>query len=83
MKARKPETIIADLKRQLKRALAERNTYHDGEYIQRERANRAIERASKAEQDYAEWKGRFDMIMLVLTQDARDKMAGQPGVFGK
>jgi hypothetical protein len=76
MRVRKPETIIADLRRQLKRALAERHTYHDGEYIQRQRA-------SRAEQDCAEWKGRFDTILLVLTQDARDKMAGQPGVFGK
>ena len=76
MRERKPETIIRDLKRQLRRAEAERLTYHDGEYIQRQRA-------SKAEQDGREWKGRFDAILLVLSGDVRDKMAGKPGVFGK
>ena len=56
MRERKPETIIAELRRDLKKALKERLAYHDGEYIQRHRA-------TKAEQECAEWKRRFDALL--------------------
>jgi len=75
MRERKPETIIRELKRNLLRVSRERLQYHDEAYALRGRCQRV-------EQDCAEWKARFDTILLVLTQDARDKMAGQPGVFG-
>jgi len=53
---RKPVTIIADLKRQLKEAQRERRMYHDEAYALRTRAQRA-------EEECREWKARFDALL--------------------
>ena len=66
MRERKPETIIRDLKRQLKRAERERLTYHDEAYAQRVRAG-------KAEADRDEWKQRCDALIARLPIELGDK----------
>lgn len=52
----KPETEIRNLKRDIKRWYAERET------LRTERESYRI-RATKAEQEVAEWKRRFDALL--------------------
>lgn len=60
---RKPATIIAELKRQKKDLIATaNNALRDLQFSHREREQYRA-RASKAEQECAEWKRRFDQLL--------------------
>jgi hypothetical protein len=59
MRARKPETEIRDLKRQLKEAEAARTNYHD-------EALRLRNRLIAAQRERDEWKARFDLLLTKL-----------------
>lgn len=56
MRERKPETIIRELKREMRQlCVGMDNAHRENETLRR--------RATKAEQDAAEWKRRFDALL--------------------
>lgn len=59
MRERKPETIIAELRRELKRSKTSIVALS-------EESSRYLSRANRFEREAAEWKRRFDELLLRL-----------------